>query len=322
MKNCFFDLGDSDAMRLYMQSIGDYPRVSLKEEQELAEQIAAGNEEARTKLILGNLRLVVKIAHDFKGAGLPLVDLISEGNIGLMRAVEKFDPKKGAKLSSYAAWWIKQGMRRALASQVRTIRIPIQSASRLGKISNACRELKEKLSREPNDAEVAVHLQLTERTVAGLRRGRTRVFSLQDPIQTGEEGEFKDIVQDEQALAAGEIILEHEAVGRASQLLARLTPRQREVLDLRFGLDGEKPRTLEEVSRKIGLTRERIRQIQNQAVGRLRKMADAEDHENEISAGQPRDAWMMARSLKPGRLPARKSQKIVPLPEKSGRSLF
>ena len=269
-------LSDNDTMKLYMQNIGRYQLVSEEEEHELADKIAQGDEEARAKLIRSNLRLVVKIAHDFKGLGLPLLDLISEGNIGLMRAVEKFDPKKGAKLSSYAAWWIKQSMRRALANQARTIRIPVQSASKISKIQNARNELKEKLGREPTDTEVAVHVGLTERTVTGLRLGKTTTISLHDPIQHGEDGEFRDIIPDEKTVAPDEIVQDMETIDYMSKLISRLEKREQDILALRFGLNGEKPRTLEEVSQIIGRTRERVRQIQNQALEKLRMMIEEE----------------------------------------------
>ena len=164
-------------MKLYMQSIGQYPLISTEEEAALALKIAEGDQEARDTLIRSNLRLVVKIAHDFKGMGLPLQDLISEGNIGLMRAVEKFDPTKGAKLSSYAAWWIKQAMRRALANQARTIRIPVQSASKIGKIQSAKNRLSQSWDERPQTRK-SLEINLTERTVVGLRQGKPDHFDL------------------------------------------------------------------------------------------------------------------------------------------------
>ncbi|MBO4620614.1 MAG: RNA polymerase sigma factor RpoD/SigA [Victivallales bacterium] len=268
-------ISDNDTMKLYMQSIGKYPLVSQEEEAELAKRIAKGDNEARDRLISSNLRLVVKIAHDFKGLGLPLLDLISEGNIGLMRAVEKFDPTKGAKLSSYAAWWIKQSMRRALANQARTIRIPVQSASKIGKIQNAKAKLIQKLGREPTDKEIANEINLTERTVSGLRQGKTSTISLFDPIQNGAEGEFKDIIADEKTASPNDLMRDDETLEVMMQLVNKLPDRERVILQLRFGLprdDGkvEKPKTLEEVSRSIGRTRERVRQIQNQALETLR----------------------------------------------------
>jgi RNA polymerase primary sigma factor len=216
------------------------------------------------------------IAHDFKGLGLPLLDLISEGNIGLMRAVEKFDPSKGAKLSSYAAWWIKQSMRRALANQARTIRIPVQSASKIGKIQNAKAVLTQKLGREPTDKEIANEVKLTERTVVGLRQGKTSTISIFDPIQNGAEGEFKDIIPDEKSFAPSDIVQDEETLVHMMELCQHLEERERVILNLRFGLQGNKPKTLEEVSRSIGRTRERVRQIQNQALDKLRALIEEE----------------------------------------------
>lgn len=267
-------LSDNDTMKLYMQNIGQYPLVTPQEEVELAKRIKAGDNEARAKLIRGNLRLVVKIAHDFKGLGLPLLDLISEGNIGLMRAVEKFDPSKGAKLSSYAAWWIKQSMRRALSNQSKIIRIPVQSAGKITKIQAARTRLMEKLGREPSDKEVADEVQLTERTVTGLRLGKITTISLHDPIQHGEDGEFRDIIPDEKSNAPAELVRDEETLRDMLRLVDTLDERERTILTLRFGLNGDPPKTLEEVSQSIGRTRERVRQIQNFALEKLRKMLE------------------------------------------------
>lgn len=267
-------ISDSDTMKLYMESIGRYQLISPDEEAELATRIARGDMAARESLIISNLRLVVKIAHDFKGMGLPLQDLISEGNIGLMRAVEKFDPRKGAKLSSYAAWWIKQSMRRALANQTKIIRIPVQSATKISKIHAAKIKLTEELGREPSDKEISVAVNLTERTVTGLRLGRTTTISLHDPIQHGEDGEFHDIIADEKASAPDELIQDEETLSHMLMLTEQLEERERTILVLRFGLNGERPKTLEEVSKTIGRTRERVRQIQNQALDKLRSLLE------------------------------------------------
>lgn len=275
-------ISDNDTMKLYMQSIGQFRLVTQKEEAQLAKRIAKGDQEARDILISSNLRLVVKIAHDFKGLGLPLLDLISEGNIGLMRAVEKFDPSKGAKLSSYAAWWIKQSMRRALANQVRTIRIPVQSASKIGKIQNAKAKLTQTLGREPTDKEIATEINLTERTVTGLRQGKASTISLFDPIQNGAEGEFKDIIPDDKTIAPNDIIQDDETLQLMMKMVAKLPERERVILKLRFGLDGGKPKTLEEVSHAIGRTRERVRQIQNQALERLRAAIEEQKSIEEV----------------------------------------
>ena len=247
----------NDTMKVYMGEIARIPLVNKKEEAELAEAIHSTDpnryEDARDTLIKANLRLVVKIAHDFKGLGLPLLDLISEGNIGLMHAVEKFDPAKGAKFSSYAAWWIKQSMRRALANQSRTIRIPVQSAGKINKIKT-------------------VRMKLAERTVAGLRLADLRTISLHDPIQQGEEGEFQDIIPDRHAMTPDQIIGDIESVFRLMDLLDKLDERERKILEMRFGLRGGRTLTLEEVSQQIGRTRERVRQIQNQALTKLKQL--------------------------------------------------
>ena len=272
----------NDTMKVYMQDIGQISLVTKHEEVELAAKIHGGDtgahDVARSTLIQANLRLVVKIAHDFKGLGLPLLDLISEGNIGLMRAVEKFDPAKGAKFSSYAAWWIKQSMRRALANQSRTIRIPVQSAGKINKIKSVRMKLAEKLGREPTDAEIAANLDFSERTVAGLRLADLKTFSLHDPIQQGEDGEFQDIIPDRGAMTPDRILGDVESIGRLMDLLRDLDERERMILKMRFGLDNNRPRTLEEVSQEIGRTRERVRQIQNQALSKLKAMlADEAD---------------------------------------------
>ena len=266
----------NDTMKMYMAEIAQISLVTKNDEAMLAKAIHGDNldqhDEARSTLIQANLRLVVKIAHDFKGLGLPLLDLISEGNIGLMRAVEKFDPAKGAKFSSYAAWWIKQSMRRALANQSRTIRIPVQSAGKITKIKSVHTKLAEELGREPTDAEIADQLDFSERTVAGLRLADHRTFSLHDPIQQGEEGEFQDIIPDRHALTPDQILGDVESVDRLLELLEKLEDRERKILEMRFGLNGARPLTLEEVSQRIGRTRERVRQIQNQALAKLKAL--------------------------------------------------
>ena len=216
-------LGKNDTMKVYMQDIGKISLVTKQEEIELAADIHGDCDEARERataiLIKANLRLVVKIAHDFKGLGLPLLDLISEGNIGLMRAVEKFDPQKGAKFSSYAAWWIKQSMRRALANQSRTIRIPVQSAGKINKIKSMRLKLTEEFGREPTDAEIAERLEFSKRTVSGLRLADLRTFSLHDPIQQGEDGEFQDIIPDLAAQTPERILGDMESVKRLKHLI-------------------------------------------------------------------------------------------------------
>jgi RNA polymerase primary sigma factor len=223
------------------------------------------------RLVRANLRLVVKVAHDFRGMGLPLQDLISEGNVGLIRAAEKFDPAKGAKFSSYAVWWIKQAMRRALFEKSKMIRVPIASAGKIRKIRNARGEMVEELGREPTDAELARRLAFSEKVVQRLRGVDLRTVSLDDPILEGEKGELRNLIPDDRAEAPDLLIGDAEAIQRMNRLFETLDPRERRVLGLRFGLDGSAPQTLEEVSRQIGRTRERIRQIQKRALLKLRR---------------------------------------------------
>ncbi len=271
-------ISDNDTLKIYMQNIMNYPLVSPAEEIKLAKRIAKGDANARSTLIKANLRLVVKIAHDFKGRGLPLLDLISEGNIGLMRAVEKFDPQKGAKLSSYAAWWIKQAMRRALANQAPIIRVPVQSAVKMQKIQAAKVRLTNSLGRQPTSREIATAVNLTVRTVNGLRNGRASTISINTPIQQDSDGELVEILPDTKSHQPSEIVSEAETMEKLHDLLSCLDERERQILDFRFGLTTGVPKTLEEVSAAISLTRERVRQIQNNALITLRALLNEEPH--------------------------------------------
>ncbi len=262
----------SDSMKFYMHDIRTIPLITTTEEVELAALIKKGDEKAKAKLIVANLRLVVKIAHDFKGAGLTLQDLISEGNIGLMRAAEKFDPAKGAKFSSYAAWWIKQAMRRALMEKSKTIRIPITSAGKINKIKITRNVLSDQLGRDPTDREIAGKLDFSERVVSRLKQADQRTVSLFDPIAPDKDGWVKDFLPDEKALTPDSIISDLESSQNLTRLIESLDSREQMILHLRYGLDGKPPHTLEEVSKKIGRTRERVRQIQNRALTKLKNL--------------------------------------------------
>jgi len=266
-----------DSIRQYMHDIMRFPLLSEDDEVHLAELIHAGSEEAQKKLIRSNLRLVVKIAYDFRGLGLPLCDLIAEGNVGLIRAADRFDPAKGAKFSSYSSWWIKQAMRRALANQSRTVRVPIQSAVRLGKVRNITRSLTENLGREPADQEIAEASEFSLKTVAWLKQADVRGISLSDALGGEDAGEYEDVISDSEA-DAPDSILERVLMAQHLQLVIRdqLDEREQTILNMRFGLNGEQPRTLEEVSQHVGCTRERVRQIQYRALMKLRAMLGAE----------------------------------------------
>ncbi len=261
-----------DSIKSYMKSISSIPLIKKADEIELAKLIAEGSAEAREKMIVANLRLVVKIAHDFKSLGVPLNDLIAEGNIGLMKAVEKFRPDKGAKFSSYGAWWIKQSMRRAIADQSRVIRIPIQSAVKIKKIQKASLELAEKLGRIPTEAEIAEELEISEKTVHTLKgSANSNVVSLNAFFQVGEEGSLSDILPDLNTYTPEESLDEQEIRSYIRKVIdEKLKEREKLILKLRYGIGGGQPKTLEEVSEIIGRTRERVRQIQHQA---LRKVA-------------------------------------------------
>lgn len=262
--------------QVYMRNIIDFSLLSPEEEVKLAEEIKSDDkvvhDAASTKLVKANLRLVVKIANEFMGRGLAKHDLISEGNIGLMTAAEKFDPGKGAKFSTYSTWWIKQAMRRAIAEQSRTIRIPVQSVEKINRIKRAQKELAKTLGRSPTDQELADMLELSRRTVSELRHTNLSTSSLNEPIIHGEEGEIQDFIPDKLEHAPDRILGDSETLDLLRTLVEQLCPREREVLQMRFGLDGHQVMTLEEVGEAVGCTRERVRQIQNKAIKKLYSM--------------------------------------------------
>jgi RNA polymerase primary sigma factor len=243
----------------------------------LAKRIKRGDHKAREHMIKANLRLVVKIAHDYDGLGLPLLDLISEGNIGLMHAVERFDPKKGAKMSTYASWWIKQAMRRALSNQSRTIRLPVHVADKMNRLKRLSYSLADQLGREPTDAELANRCNVPTNRVAQLRTLGLRPTSLDAPIGDDDDNQFNDIIEDEAALTPHELLRIKSMRQDIRQHLKYLTPREAEVISLRFGIDGQEPWTLDDVGKKFKVTRERIRQIQDMALTRLRRRLERSD---------------------------------------------
>jgi len=262
--------GDS-AFHLYVREIGETKLLTPKEEVDLARRIQRGDPKAREHMIKANLRLVVKIARDYEGYGLPLLDLINEGNIGLMRAVEKFDPKKGAKLSTYAAWWIKQSIRRALSDQSKTIRIPVHATDKLLHIRRAAVKLEEELGREPTAEEIGVELDISAKQVRELQTAAIRPASLDAPLGDDETSRIADIIADERASTPYEDLEEKTNADLVRKVIGILDPREMTILRYRFGLDGGGEKTLEEVGEKFGVTRERIRQIQNVALKKLRR---------------------------------------------------
>lgn len=264
--------GGSTALTLYLRELGRVKLLSPEEELQLAVRMKHGDADARERMIRGNLRLVVRIARDYAGFGLPLLDLINEGNIGLMTAVERFDPTRGAKLSTYASWWIKQSMRRALANQSKTIRLPVHIVEKIGHIRRAAFRLHELLGREPDDEEVASETSISAHEIARVRDANIRPASLDAPLGDEDASRLADIVRDENTASPYEHLAEKNAAAILVTLVEQLPPRENAVLRYRFGLDGGRERTLEEVGGKFGITRERVRQLQNLALAKLRRM--------------------------------------------------
>src|SRR5687768_12634005 len=265
--------GDT-AIKLYLREIGQVALLTPQQEIELAAKIKKGDKRAREQMIKANLRLVVKIAHDYEGFGLPLLDLISEGNIGLMKAVERFDPAKGGKLSTYGSWWIKQSIKRALANQSKTIRLPVHLVDKIAKMRRTAMRLQEEFGREPTDDELAGELGISASRVAQMRTAAIRPASLDAPIGDDDSNNFSEVVQDENADTPYEHLEEQTVTRMLQEMVKTLDPREGTILRYRFGLDGGSEKTLEEVGQKFGVTRERVRQIQNIALNKLRKMIE------------------------------------------------
>jgi RNA polymerase primary sigma factor len=265
--------GDT-AIKLYLREIGQVKLLTPQEEIELAARIKKGDKKAREQMIKANLRLVVKIARDYEGIGLPLLDLISEGNIGLMKAVERFDPAKGGKLSTYGSWWIKQSIKRALANQSKTIRLPVHLVDKISKMRRTAMRLQEELGREPTDEELGEEMGITASRVAQMRMAAIRPASLDAPIGDEDSNNFAEVVQDESADTPYEQLEEKTVTRMLQEMVKTLDPREATILRARFGLDGGPQKTLEEVGQKFGVTRERVRQIQNIALKKLRKMIE------------------------------------------------
>jgi RNA polymerase primary sigma factor len=266
---------DADsAIKLYLREIGQVKLLTPQEEIDLAAKIKRGDKKAREDMIKANLRLVVKIAHDYEGLGLPLLDLINEGNIGLMKAVERFDPAKGGKLSTYGSWWIKQSIKRALANQSKTIRLPVHLVDKISKMRRTAMRLQEEFGREPTDDELGEELGINASRVAQLRTAAIRPASLDAPIGDDESNNFAEVVQDENAFTPYEELEDKTVTRMLQEMIKTLDPREATILRYRFGLDGGPEKTLEDVGQKFGVTRERVRQIQNIALSKLRKMIE------------------------------------------------
>ena len=270
---------EKSSIKLYLQEIGKTPLLTHDQEVDLAKRIRQGNKEARDQMIAANLRLVVKIAYDYNNFGLPLLDLISEGNIGLIKAVERFDPAKGGKLSTYAAWWIKQSIKRALANQGKTIRLPVHLVDKIANMRKITARLAEELGREPMDDEIAIEMGIPVNKVAHLKSVSVRPASLDAPIGDGEDTEFGDIVGDENAINPFDDLRSKNLLNDMALMLSQLEPREADIIRMRYGLDGEKPKTLEEVGQEFDITRERVRQLQNLAIARMRKVMTSKERQ-------------------------------------------
>jgi RNA polymerase primary sigma factor len=255
----------------YLKEIGEIPLLTRADEQRLGKRIKKGDRAAREQMIRANLRLVVKIAHDYAGLGLPLLDLISEGNIGLMKGVERFDPNRGTKFSTYGAWWIKQSVRRALANQSKTIRLPVHLVDKLAKMRRIAVQLFDELGREPTDEELAKEIGVTAQRVAQLRRISMRPTSLNAMVGDEADAELGDLIADETAVMPGRDLESRNLLKELRSVLHILDERERAILSLRFPLSDETPPTLEQIGKRFKVTRERIRQIQNVALKKLRK---------------------------------------------------
>jgi RNA polymerase primary sigma factor len=266
----------TEALQLFLKDIGKVDLLTAAQEIELAKRIERGDHGAKQEMVEANLRLVVSIAKRYRNQGLPFLDLIQEGTIGLVRAAEKFDHRKGFKFSTYATWWIRQAVARALADKARTIRMPVHVVEKLNKILRTERKLRAERGREPCSDEIAHELDLTVDEVDQIRRSAQTPVSLEKPVGDDEESEFGHFITDELAPQPEEVaedILRKEALVK---ILGTLSERERRVLELRYGLNGEQPRTLDEVGRTFQVTRERIRQIENQSLKKLRALADSQ----------------------------------------------
>jgi len=266
----------TDALQLFLKDIGKVPLLTAAQEVELAKGIEREDHGAKQQMVEANLRLVVSIAKNYRNQGLPFLDLIQEGTIGLVRAAEKFDYRKGFKFSTYATWWIRQAVARALADKARTIRMPVHVVEKLNKIGRAERKLLSEYGREPTSIEIATELELDVFEVEQIRRSAQAPVSLEKPVGDEEESEFGHFLADVSAPAPDEAAEETLRKETLKRILGTLSHRERRVLELRYGLDGEHPRTLDEVGRTFNVTRERVRQIENQSLKKLQALAESQ----------------------------------------------
>ena len=279
-------MNESDfGLKRYLQEIGQFSLLTPQQEIELAGKIKKGDAAARERMINANLRLVVTIARDYANLGLPLLDLISEGNIGLTKAVERFDPAKGTKLSTYAMWWIKQSIKRALANQSKTIRLPVHLVDKVAKVRHVSLQMSDELGREPTDDELGEELGIAGGNVARLKSLGIRPASIEAPIGDDDVTEFGEMIGDEEAQTPFEMLRDKNLLDEMDRLLRVLDKREQKIISERFGLDGGTPKTLEDVGKNFGITRERIRQLQNIALAKLRRALSKK--EDSLNFAQP-----------------------------------
>jgi len=265
-----------DSLRQYLRSIGRVPLLTAELEVSLAKRIERGDIDAKQRMVEANLRLVVSIAKGYLGRGLTFLDLIQEGSLGLIRAVEKFDYRRGYKFSTYATWWIRQAVTRAIADKGRTIRIPVHMVEKLNKVVQVERQLVQSLGREPVPEEIARQLDCTPREVRDILRMSQQPISLERPVGEEDDSELGDFVEDEDAVSPFDLAEENLRRENVRRALAVLPQREREVIEMRFGLTGGRPRTLEEVGRAFEVTRERIRQIESHTLRKLESLPEAQ----------------------------------------------
>jgi RNA polymerase primary sigma factor len=265
-----------DSLRLYLRSIGRVGLLTASEEIELAKRIERGDVAAKRHMVEANLRLVVSIAKGYLGRGLSFLDLIQEGSLGLIRAVEKFDYRRGYKFSTYATWWIRQAVTRAIADKARTIRIPVHMVEKLNRVTHVERQLVQEMGREPEPAEIAEELKITVREVRDILRVAQMPISLEKPVGDEEESELGDFVADDRTEEPFDTATERLQREDIQKALDALPERERQVIELRYGLRGHEPLTLEEVGRAFGVTRERIRQIENNTLKKLKQLPEAQ----------------------------------------------
>jgi RNA polymerase primary sigma factor len=266
------------AMKVYLREIGRIPLVTPQQEIELAAKIKNGDHKARALMISSNLRLVVTIAQDYANLGLPLPDVISEGNIGLMTAVDRFDPAKGAKLSTYAAWWIRQSIKRALSNQGKTVRVPVHLGDKISKMRRVALQMSEELGREPTDDELGEEIGIASGKVSQLKTASIRPASLDAPISDDDSTEFGESIGDEETRTPFELLRDKDLHNEVGGLFEVLDDREKKIISQRFGFDGGKRKTLEEIGRKLRVSRERIRQLENIALSKLRRALSQKEY--------------------------------------------